>query len=186
MRLNYLAALIVFNAPRAISTHLQILIPSQGALSHPSTLPPSTHATLTTLHQTYSAPITTANYFDFRNVSAGSYLLDVHCHTHVFAPLRVDVNQGVVDKVEQVEGEGGEAQEVQVWGTWRGNEWSNKGEKVEVQEVEGRVGVWGFSVKATSAKEYFVERAGCKLLSFSASYLLSCGQTGSMFDLGIR
>lgn len=96
------------------------------------------------------------------------------------------MNQGVVDKVEQVEGEGGEAQEVQVWGTWRGNEWSNKGEKVEVQEVEGRVGVWGFSVKATSAKEYFVERAGCKLLSFSASYLLSCGQTGSMFDLGIR
>ena len=52
--------------------------------------------------------------------------------------------------------------EVQVWGTFRGNEWSNKGEVKEVKEVEDRVGVWGFDVKCMGKKEYFIERTGCK------------------------
>ncbi len=60
-------------------------------------------------------------------------------------------------------GEAENVAEVQVWGTFRGNEWSNKGEKVNVKEVEDRVGVWGFEVKALGAKEYFVERVGCEL-----------------------
>ncbi|KFY33899.1 hypothetical protein V494_07229, partial [Pseudogymnoascus sp. VKM F-4513 (FW-928)] len=99
----------------------------------------------------YTAPLGVASTFDFRNVSAGSYLLDVVGGTHVFAPLRVDI----------AEGEGQDA--VQAWGTWRGNEWENKGEVVEV-------GVWGrdgrvVEVKAVGPKEYLIERTGFSPLS---------------------
>ncbi|PBP17470.1 putative UPF0480 protein [Diplocarpon rosae] len=148
MRASLLIGLIAL--PLALCSHLRIAIAHNAILQHPSTLPPSTHATLTTLSHTYSAPLTVYNAFDFRNVSSGSYLLEVHCHTHVFAPLRVDVTDGA---------------EVQVWGTFRGNEWDNKGEKVETREVEGRVGVWEFEVRAAGKKEYFVERIGFSPIS---------------------
>jgi len=52
-------------------------------------------------------------------VSAGSYLLDVHCLNYVFAPLRVDVKDAPSE---------GEAA-VTVYQTFRGNEWSNLGER---------------------------------------------------------
>lgn len=83
-------------------------------------------------------------------MSAGSYLLDVIGASHVFAPLRVDI----------AESEAGDV--VKAWGTWRGNEWENKGEVVEV-------GVWGregkvVEVKAVGVKEYLIERTGCELL----------------------
>lgn len=63
-----------------------------------------------------------------------------------------------------------EGGEVQVWGTFRGHEWANKGEVMSVQEVDGKVGVWGFEVRAQGSKEYFIERAGCKspLLCYSS------------------
>lgn len=59
-------------------------------------------------------------------------------------------------------------EEVLVWGTFRGNEWENKGPVVGVRklgsEEEGgeEERVWGFEVKALGGKEYFVQRAGCK------------------------
>jgi hypothetical protein len=143
--------------PLALSLHLRISLPSSSALSNPSTLPPSTRASLTTLHTQLSAPLRVDSSFDFRNVTAGSYLLDVHCPTHAFAPLRVDVREGEKDE------------EVQVWGTYLGNEWENKGPVVGVKELgneeEGGERVWGFEVKALGGKEYFVERAGCEFLS---------------------
>ncbi|KAG4435085.1 hypothetical protein IFR05_009444 [Cadophora sp. M221] len=161
MRLTSISGL--FALPLALATHLRITIPSTPILQQPSTLPPSTHATLTTLSHHYSAPLTTSNSFDLRNVTSGSYLLDIHCHTHIFAPLRVDVSEGkasgkVVDDADT-------GAEVQVWGTFRGNEWSNKGEVKEVKEVEDRVGVWGFEVKCAAKKEYLVERTGFSPMS---------------------
>ncbi|KAH7354874.1 hypothetical protein BKA65DRAFT_394609 [Rhexocercosporidium sp. MPI-PUGE-AT-0058] len=157
MHLTSLTGLLTL--PLVLATHLRITIPSTPILQHPSTLPPSTHATLTTLSHHYSAPLTTSNSFDFRNVTSGSYLLDVHCHTHVFAPLRVDVSEG------KAVGDGDSGAEVQVWGTFRGNEWSNKGEVKEVKEVEDRVGVWGFEVKCAANKEYLIERSGFSPMS---------------------
>lgn len=70
----------------------------------------------------------------------------------MFAPLRVDISSAG--------GEGGE--EVKAWGTWRGNEWENRGEVVEV-------GVWGregrvVEVRAVGGKEFLIERTGCELL----------------------
>merc|ERR1712225_154866 len=75
------------------------------------------------------------------------------------APLRVDVSEG------KVVGAADSQAEVQVWGTFRGNEWSNKGEVKEVKEVEDRVGVWGFDVKCMGKKEYFIERTGFSPMS---------------------
>lgn len=63
---------------------------------------------------------------------------------------------------EGVKQEGG-VSEVEVFGTFRGNEWGNKGEVIPVTEVEGDAGVWAFEVKALGIKEYFVERSGCEL-----------------------
>ncbi|KFZ17741.1 hypothetical protein V502_04421, partial [Pseudogymnoascus sp. VKM F-4520 (FW-2644)] len=112
-----------------------------------------TTASLTTAGHVYTAPLGVSSTFDFRNVSAGSYLLDVVGGTHVFAPLRVDVSEAV----------GGGQEVVKAWGTWRGNEWENRGEVVEV-------GVWGregrvVEVKAVGGKEFLIERTGFSPLS---------------------
>lgn len=83
-------------------------------LPNPALLPPSTSLTLTTSGTTKRALVQQDNKFAFRDVPEGSYLLDVQCPTHHFGPLRVDVdNTG----------------EVNVYMTFRGNEWSNIGEK---------------------------------------------------------
>ncbi|PKS12159.1 hypothetical protein jhhlp_001457 [Lomentospora prolificans] len=104
-----------------------------------SSLPASTHATLSTLGSKYSAQLTPSGEFVFRNVSEGSYLGDVHCSTYAFAPVRVDVAEG--------EGEGAPVV-VEAWETYRGNEWGNKGEVVARREGL-RLGSLG--------KGYFVE-----------------------------
>lgn len=133
----------------ALSTHLRVSVVVSPSLLNPATLPPSTSASLTTLSHSYVAPLGTDNSFNFRNVSSGSYLLDVVSPTYLFAPLRIDVSQT---------SDGGET--VEAWGTWRGNEWENKGEAMEI-------GVWGrdaktIAVKALAKKEYLVERTGCE------------------------
>lgn len=146
----------LFLSSFALATHLRVKIPSSQPLPHPNTLPSSTHASLTTLGTTYTAPLSTSNDFDFRNVTSGSYLLDIHCHTYAFAPLRVDIHE--------LSGE-----PVHAWGTFRGNEWDNKGEVVSVEKLEGFVGgegsgnaIWGFDVRAAGGKEYLVQKEGCK------------------------
>lgn len=147
MRLSIL--LTYFLGALVSSTHLSIFVPASHALPNPSTLPPSTSATLTTLGHSYVAPLSIDNNFAFRNVSAGSYLLSVSCATHEFAPLRIDVG---------APGPGGEAK-VEAWGTFRGNEWDNKG---EVMPVGGENGVNVLEVRVVGGKEYYVPRSGCK------------------------
>ncbi|KAG9241040.1 hypothetical protein BJ878DRAFT_251881 [Calycina marina] len=156
-----------------LSAHLRFTIPTTAALN-PSILPPSTSATLTTLKTHYSAPLRSDNTFDFRNVTTGSYLLDVHCHTHSFAPLRVDVTVG------SIEGVGGEM--VEAWGTFRGNEWGNKGEAMGV-EIEKNI--WKFPVRAAGVKEYLVERAGFSPLSIlkSPMILIAIVSMGLVFGM---
>ena len=108
------------------------------------TLPASTHATLTTLGDRYVAPLTASGDFVFHNLSEGSYLGDVHCSTHAFAPVRVDVAVG----------EEGEKVIVEGWETYRGNDWGNKG---EIAAAEG-----GVNVRCLGPKSYFMERPKCE------------------------
>jgi hypothetical protein len=142
--------------PAILASHIRLAVPSGNGL------PSSTTATLTTLLTTYSAPIRTDNTFDFRNVSTGSYLLDIHCSTNIFAPLRVDVHEGL----QAVTGDN----DVKVWGTFRGNEWGNKGEAKEVLLLkggeEGNPGpeIYWFSASVGPGKDYFIARTGCEPL----------------------
>lgn len=122
----------------ALSARVLITVPSSAHLPNPATLPSTTSATLTALSSSQHAPISASNGFDFRNVSAGSYLLDVHCASHVFAPLRVDV---------------GADGNVQAWQHFRGHEWDNKGELMGAEAIE---------VKVLGAKEFYIERSGCE------------------------
>jgi hypothetical protein len=149
-------ALLPLLGPLALAAHLRVLIPSSVSLPNPSVLPPSTTASLTTLSSIIKTPLRFDNTFDFRNVSSGSYLLDVHCATHAFAPLRVDVHDGL-----NQEGQVSEAATVEVWQTFRGNEWGNKGEAIAVQSMDGEK-VWGFEARVGGGKEYFMERSGCE------------------------
>ncbi|MCJ1480333.1 hypothetical protein MMC06_000488 [Schaereria dolodes] len=98
-----------------LAASLQLTIPPSNILPNPSTLPPSTHATLTTSGLVLSAPIQRSNSFSFNNIRPGSYLCDVYSRDYVFAPLRVDVS---------------EQDAVEIWQTFRGNEWDNKGERI--------------------------------------------------------
>ena len=132
---NILAILLI---PLVSAASLSLIIPPSALVPNPSTLPPSTSATLTDSGRIYTAPLQRDNRFTFRNISAGSYLLDVHCRDYVFAPLRVDVSS--YDKVE-------------AWQTFRGHEWDNKGERIMERPVE---------LKVLVAKDYYEQRSGCK------------------------
>lgn len=137
------------------------LPPSQPLLPNPNALPASTRATLTTLGKNRaSAPLSTTNTFVFHNVSRGSYLLDVHCPTLFFVPLRVDVTREVDGEGDEDEGKvGGGRVRVRAWETFRGNDWGNKGESVQV--VGAGEGVL-MEARVTGRKGYFMERSSCK------------------------
>lgn len=143
MDLRFLLSL-AFAALSAAQLTITVGLPAKP---NPFLLGPSTHATLSSLHKRLEAPLTTVNTFNFHNVTADSYLLDVHCATEAFHPLRVDV---------------GEDGEVKAWETYRGNEWANKGEEVQVKSEGASRGI---SVKGAGSKIFFVERPACKSLT---------------------
>ena len=60
--------------------------------------------------------------------------------------------------VEDAEGKKSPA--VEVWGTFRGNEWANKGEVVAVTTNDDSV--HAFEAKPLGGKEYLLERSGCE------------------------
>ncbi|EJP63575.1 uncharacterized protein BBA_07501 [Beauveria bassiana ARSEF 2860] len=155
MRLPTTAAGLFALAHLATCTTVTLHLPSTPA---PGTLSPRTHATLTTLGRRLSAPLSAAHSFVFRNVSAGSYLVDVHCPTDGFAPLRVDVVGG--DGEEKKE----EEEAVQAWETYRGNDWGNKGEALVLKQ--GSDGTQGFEVRALGRKGYFMERPKLSMVIF--------------------
>lgn len=144
MRLPSVAAagLLALVNLAAAATTVTLYLPGTPA---PLTLSPRTHATLTALGRRFSAPVSDAHTFVFRNVTAGSYLVDVHCPTDGFAPLRIDV---------------GDDETVQAWETFRGNDWANKGEALALRR--GSDGSAGFEVRSLGRKGYFMERPKCR------------------------
>lgn len=156
---SLLTGFAVAAAVEPATTQITLRIPPSHALPNPNVLPPSTHATLSSLRKSKSAPISVGNTLVFRNVSAGSYLLDVHCPTHAFAPLRVDVTRS-----EEEDGGGGaKSLKVRAWETYRGNDWDNKGEVVGLSD--GNV----LDVRVLGTKGYFMERSSCEFFPFSTS-----------------
>jgi hypothetical protein len=162
-------------AAAAAAAQFAIHIVPSPALPNPAVLPPSTHATLSTLARPAAAAaaaaaaappphsddsttayatarLSPANTLAFANISAGSYLVDVHCATHVFAPLRIDV-----DAHGAVEG---------AWDTFRGNEWDNRGESRlragGARAAAGEEGGVVVDVRALGARNFFMERTKCE------------------------
>ncbi|KKK19125.1 hypothetical protein AOCH_002848 [Aspergillus ochraceoroseus] len=127
--------------PAVSASSLKIVIPPSTLLPNPHSLPPGTHATLTSLSRPLDpsassreqptrksilkAPLTRAASFVFdlalnapapatTNAAAqSSYLLDIRAPEYVFAAYRVDVSS--------------EGELLGVWETFRGNAWENTG-----------------------------------------------------------
>lgn len=143
-------------AAAATTTTVNLVIPPTHALPNPRSLPPQTHAKLSSFHFDASAYLSPANTFAFHNVSEGSYLLDVHSPSHAFAPLRVDVLP-VVSGAGQTEKEERTAKlKVAAWETYRGNDWNNKGEAAVVTNSGA------LEVKVLGLKNFYMERSSCR------------------------
>ncbi|KAH9908056.1 hypothetical protein F4778DRAFT_777422 [Xylariomycetidae sp. FL2044] len=198
-----------------ITTTLVLTIPASpnNHLPNPHALPPSTHATLTRLGRpTHRAPLTAANTFVFRNVTAGSsYLADVHCGTHVFAPLRVDVDvvsvpdaaaavraavssAGVagagagsrmeeeeVEVVVKEEKDGAGVVTVKAWETYRGNDWGNKGE--EVKPAASATGA--FPVRVLGPKVFYTERGSFSIFGILKNPMILMGLVSMALFIGV-
>lgn len=143
------------------AANLTFLIPPHPALlpAGASALPASTHATLHSAGPALSAPLRRDGSFVFVDVAPGSYLLSVHARDHHFEALRVDV-----------EGEGS-GEKARAWQTFRGNEWSNKGEK----RGEGSGATMTAEVRVVGRKEYYQERGGFSPMSFLKNPMILMG-----------
>ncbi|KAI2641957.1 hypothetical protein GGS21DRAFT_500536 [Xylaria nigripes] len=138
------------------ATTLTLTVPPSPQIQNPASLSPSTHAVLTTLGTSHTAPLSKDNTFVFRNVTAGSYLGDIYSSTHLFAPLRIDVP-------------GHKNGAIQVWETFRGNDWGNKGE--EIRPVGGGM----FPVRVLGAKVFYMERGSFSVLSILKNPMILMG-----------
>jgi non-ribosomal peptide synthetase component F len=138
-------------ATTATAARFTLHIPTTP-LVNPSTLPPTTHATLQSSGEPQDARLTRSNSFNFHNVSAGSYLATIYSRDHVFEPLRIDVSIE-----EAVEGSGEKKEVVRAWQTFVGNEWDNKGEA----RGEGGNGLV-IEARPLAPKFFYQERGGCE------------------------
>ncbi|TRX97341.1 hypothetical protein FHL15_001619 [Xylaria flabelliformis] len=177
-----LQALSLLLSPAAAATTVTFSIPPSPQIPNPAALPPSTHATLTTLGASYAAPLTVDNTFVFRNVTSGSYLADVNCATHGFAPLRVDVIPvaAAAGADRNSNGEEEDDMSLRVWETFRGNDWENKGEEIR-PVTAGRV----FPVKVLGSKVYYTERGGFSVLSILKNPMILMGLVSLALFVGM-
>lgn len=164
---NALQAALFCLVPLTKAAELTISIPSTSPLlPNPATLPPSTHATLLgSSGQHYDARLTRASTLVFKNLTPGSYLLDIHTRDFFFPPYRVDVSLS-----EAGADEGGAQELIQVWQTYLGNEWINKGPS----HGEGK-GELLVSLPPNNKKEYYQRKEGFNIVSFFMSPMILMG-----------
>ncbi|KAI1112763.1 hypothetical protein F5Y14DRAFT_249251 [Nemania sp. NC0429] len=175
-------SLLLLTTPASAAT-VTFSVPPSPQIPNPAALPPSTHATLTALGAAYAAPLTADNAFVFRNVTPGSYLADVHCATHGFAPLRVDVVSVTEAGRKKKRTDGGEDDEgvsLRVWETFRGNDWENKGEEIRPDVVGG-----AFPVKVLGSKIYYTERSSFNVLSILKNPMILMGLVSLALFVGM-
>ncbi|KAM3085448.1 hypothetical protein ACMFMG_002525 [Clarireedia jacksonii] len=154
MLLSRIPVLLLSLIPSALATQLVLTIPSSPQLPNPSVLPSSTYATLSTLSSTYEAPLSHANTFAFRNLTHGSYLLTISSPTYNFVPYRIDIHLPLPNTNTPV---------IEAFTTFRGNEWSNKGESIAIEKIGEEK--FKAEVKVLGEKGYYIERVGFSPLS---------------------
>lgn len=79
----------------------------------------------------------------------------MHCLTHAFPPLRVDVVSVQSGDGKNPTGDEGRALKISAWETFRGNDWNNKGETVVTTGDSLEVRVFG-------GKAFYLERSSCE------------------------
>ena len=146
MKLHALTTILLSTTVVVATTLRGAILPSPH-LANPSLLPPDTTLTLITSHAIHRTLLRADNTFVFRNLSAGSYLLETISSTHHFAPYRVDVST--------------HPSSISVSQTFRGNAWDNTGERLGALEV-----------RAIGKKEYFIVREGFSPLKMLGSPMI--------------
>ncbi|PHH83894.1 hypothetical protein CDD83_2849 [Cordyceps sp. RAO-2017] len=159
------SAALLLAAPAAAST-VTLYLPSQP---NPFALPARTHATLVSLGARAAAPLSAVNTFVFRNVTPGSYLVDVHCPVEAFRPLRLDVAAAADAPLA-------------AWETFRGNGWDDRGEALPLRE--GSAGP-GFELRPLGRKQYFLERPRFSILSILKNPMILMGLVSMLLFIGM-
>jgi hypothetical protein len=145
--------------------------PNSPALPNPATLPASTHATLIGAPGTkFSAPLRRDNTFVFDSLPESSYLLAIHSRDHFFAPYRVDISPAA-ESTQEV---------IQVWQTFRGNEWSNKGPSLGSAQGELRV-----DVRPAAHKDFYQPRGGFNVMSIFKNPMILMGLVSVVMIFGM-
>jgi hypothetical protein len=179
--MKFLSTLALLGTAAATSLHLSIS-PSSSLLDL-STLPASTHATLSgPSGKRYRTPLRLDNSFVFTNLEEGEYLLDIHSRDHVFPSLRVDVLDPVSILPVHVEGDGVAAEKVQqqetvvVYLTHPSNKWDHLGAKIATSSAplssDAEVKL---AVSALGKREFLEKRQGFDLLSFFKNPMILMG-----------
>ncbi|MCJ1432129.1 hypothetical protein MMC27_001485 [Xylographa pallens] len=150
--------------PFTLASTLTLLLPA-GL----NPLPPSTHATLLTTNLTLKAPLRRSNSFSFANVPPGDYLCEVYSRDYFFSPMRVDVDP---------------KKRIEVWRTYRGNEWGNKGERMG-GSVDGKEEEVRIEVKSQGEKGYYEGRGGFSPLTLLKNPMILIAIFGMAMMVGM-
>lgn len=145
------------------AAQLTISIPSSQILENPSALPPSTHANLLGPDgQLRRALLTRSNTLSFPSLPVGAHLLNIHSRDYIFAPLRVDVFPSTTAE--------GTEEIIEVHQTFRGNEWSNKGQKYGSAKSQLII-----AIPPIGKRDFYQKRGGFDLASLFKNPMILIG-----------
>ncbi|KAI5286109.1 hypothetical protein KEM52_002138 [Ascosphaera acerosa] len=192
MRLIPLIISCLVAAGSSLASSLTISIPAVAELPPPHTLPPSTHATLSTLSASSSlgdaaatsrparplrARIDKNNAIVFPDLGHGgdgdgattSYLLEIHARSAVFSPFRVDVAaDGTIEGV---------------WDTVRGQRWDHKGiDRVWRRDPQGGVSI---DARMVASRVFYEQRPQFSPLSLLKNPMILIGVVALVITVGV-
>lgn len=140
-----------------LSIELKGSIVPNAYLSSPRFLP-STIILLSSANILKKTHITFKGSFSIKNVTKGSYLLEVVCSTHIFDPLRVDVSlikEAQTDKLDlssEKNSETSSLERIQVYKVYPGNKWDDFGPKMPYPIQFSPKGVQSYDIKEDASK----------------------------------
>jgi len=170
--LSIASFVLLCSASIATAARLTVSIPPSSLLGSPSSLPASTHAVLVGPPGVrYDVPLRRDNTFTFPGLAEASYLLTVHSRDYFFTPLRVDVTKS---------GEESQQETVQAWQTFRGNEWSNKGQHYGTGKGELTI-----HLAPGSSKSFYQVRGGFDALGMLKSPMILMGLVSVAMVFGL-
>ncbi|PNS21460.1 hypothetical protein CAC42_1239 [Sphaceloma murrayae] len=164
--------------PLSLAAHLTIAIPpSPPLLPNPSTLPPTTHATLLGPDGALlSARLTRQNTLSFPSLGPGSHLLTLFTRDFTFPQYRVDVTPLSPSDASSPSPK----ESITLVQTFRGNEWSNKGPLYGSGNDTLTV-----SLSPSAKKDFYMQRQGFSALSIlkNPMILMAVVSAGLVFGM---